>query len=66
MYSVSNLNWKLNGATLEKTGEQVQLFQHVTVDGNRLKFRSYTATGKLFDKFDLIKKNGKKNLINQF
>jgi 3',5'-cyclic AMP phosphodiesterase CpdA len=38
-----------------KTAENVQLFQTITVDGNTLTYKSYTATGSLFDSFELKK-----------
>jgi acid phosphatase type 7 len=38
-----------------KMGNQVQLFQVITIDGNRLKYASYTATGALYDTFELNK-----------
>ena len=39
-----------------KMGNQVQLFQVLSIDGDKLDFRSYTATGSLYDSFELIKK----------
>lgn len=38
-----------------KTGGNVQLFQTITISGNKLDYKSYTVTGKLFDSFELIK-----------
>ncbi|MGX5818783.1 fibronectin type III domain-containing protein [Chitinophaga lutea] len=43
---------------MQRTGANTQLFQLVTVDGDRLSYRSYTATGDLFDAFELKKKSG--------
>lgn len=37
----------------DKTAEATELYQVVDVDGDRLKFRTYTASGKLYDGFDL-------------
>jgi hypothetical protein len=39
----------------DKTAEATELYQIVDVDGDRLKFRTYTASGKLYDGFDLQK-----------
>ncbi|AYO79805.1 purple acid phosphatase family protein [Sphingobium yanoikuyae] len=39
----------------DKTAEATELYQVVDVDGDRLKFRTYTASGKLYDGFDLTK-----------
>lgn len=38
-----------------KTGSGLQLFQVISVDVNLLDYKSYTATGELFDSFELIK-----------
>ena len=37
----------------DKTAEATELYQIVDVDGDRLKFRTYTASGKLYDGFAL-------------
>ena len=58
MYSLSETGWDEFGATQEKTGERKQLFQHISIDGDRLIYQSFTATGALFDRFELFKKNG--------
>lgn len=36
-------------------GEKIQLYQVITVNNNKLEYKSYTVTGKLFDSFELIK-----------
>ena len=59
MYSLDKSGWSKFGATQDKTGERIQLFQHITIDGDELKYRSFTATGDLFDSFELVKENGK-------
>ncbi len=40
---------------LAKYSANVTLFQVISIDGNRLKFTSYTASGKIFDEFELVK-----------
>lgn len=40
---------------MAKTGERVQLYQTISVEGKRLKFESRTATGQLYDSFELRK-----------
>ena len=40
---------------MAKTAEKVQLFQTITVDGNKLIYKCHTATGSLFDSFELKK-----------
>lgn len=39
----------------DRFGENTQLFQVIHVDGDKLSYASYTATGELYDAFDLIK-----------
>jgi hypothetical protein len=46
-----------------KTGSYTQLFQIITVHPEKIAYRSYTATGELFDAFDLEKKAGGENLL---
>ncbi len=38
-----------------KTGGNIQLFQVISVDGGKLGYKSYTATGSLYDSFNLSK-----------
>lgn len=40
---------------MQKTGEKLQLFQVISFKGNKLLYKSYTATGKLFDSLELMK-----------
>jgi len=57
MYKENQKPW------MDKNGGHTQLFQLITVDGNTLSYKSYTATGDLFDTFKLIKQKGKKNKL---
>ena len=50
-YDPSNLYKDL----MAKTGTQTQLFQVIRIDGGKLKYEAYTATGELFDSFELSK-----------
>ena len=43
--------------------ENTQLYQIIDIDGNNLRFRAFTATGKLFDEFQLQKKAGIPNQL---
>ena len=51
------------GRYAKKLGENTQLYQIIDVNGNNLRFRAYTATGKLYDEFLLKKRPGKPNLL---
>lgn len=44
-----------NGYQLDKSGNYVQFFQVVTIDQNKLTYVAYTATGKEYDRFEIIK-----------
>ena len=49
MYKLDPTPWWNRGA------ENTQLFQVISVDGSRLKYEALTATGELYDAFDLVK-----------
>jgi 3',5'-cyclic AMP phosphodiesterase CpdA len=46
-----------------KAGQDVQLFQVVRIDGDRLTYESRTARGVLFDAFELRKRKDQPNLL---
>lgn len=54
MYDVGG-DWEEFGATKERSGKNTQLFQVISIEGDRLIFESYTAIGELYDSFELIK-----------
>jgi 3',5'-cyclic AMP phosphodiesterase CpdA len=63
MYDLTNENWEENGAEIKKSVTNTQLYQLVTVDGNKLSFEARTATGELFDGFEINKTpSGEKNI----
>ena len=41
---------------MEKMGENLQLFQVITVDGGTLKYKALTVDGVLYDSFELHKR----------
>ncbi len=49
MYNLGFENW------LDRAGGNIQLFQVIGVDGDRLTYEAYTATGQLYDAFQLEK-----------
>lgn len=60
MYEKFDRDW------MDKSGGDIQLYQIITVDANKLSYNSYSATGELFDAFDLIKSKGNNNkLVNR-
>lgn len=60
MYDISNDPW------MERKARNTQLFQLITIQENKLSYRSFTAAGELYDAFELVKSKGKPNkLVNQ-
>jgi hypothetical protein len=60
MYDVSNDPW------MQRKARNTQLFQVITIEGNKLQYEAYTAHGELYDAFDLIKSKQKPNkLVNR-
>lgn len=59
MYESKDQEWMV------RRGEYTQLFQIITVSENSIKYGAYTPIGTLYDAFELVKKNGKKKLINK-
>lgn len=59
MYTFKKDAWDKYDARLERKAENTQLFQVIRVDGNTLRYQAFTATGDLYDAFDLTK-TGKK------
>lgn len=57
MYTLPKEMWKNYepNAKLGRVGENTQLFQVIHVNGNKISYESFTATGQLYDAFDLIK-----------
>ncbi len=49
MYEVSDDPW------MDRRGMNTQLFQLITIEGDLLKYNSFTATGELYDSFELKK-----------
>ncbi|MCP4613705.1 MAG: metallophosphoesterase family protein [Planctomycetes bacterium] len=61
----SNKDWQQWGAEIDRDAENTQLAQVITVDHNTIHYQSYTATGDLYDAFDLIKnKKGPNTLVD--
>ena len=51
------------GQFAKKIGENIQLYQIIDINNDKLRFRAYKATGKLYDEFLLQKRKGKPNLL---
>lgn len=57
MYDVSDDPW------MSRKASNTQLFQLLTVKGDTLSYKAFTATGELYDAFDLKKQPNKPNLL---
>ncbi|PZX56578.1 purple acid phosphatase family protein [Algoriphagus chordae] len=53
MYNLTPNKW------MDRAASNTQLYQLITIEGNKLSYGAYTATGDLYDAFDLIKADGK-------
>ncbi len=52
--------------TMQPVGEDTQLYQVLHLDGQRLSYESRTATGRLYDAFDLVREtNGDKRVVER-
>ena len=59
-----NILSELSGQKRIRKGEGLQLYQIITVDGDKLNFEAYTTIGELYDAFELIKQpNGHPNKV---
>lgn len=56
MYDLNPERWEaFEDVDQDRGAENTQLFQVISIDGDRLSYESYTATGELYDAFDLKK-----------
>jgi hypothetical protein len=71
MYVVSVSGPKMTDSNVERavwmdrSAIYTQLFHVVNVQGEKLSFDTYTATGELYDAFDLIKQKNKINRLTE-
>ena len=50
---------------MTRHAEDTQLYQIIHVDGDKLHFEAFTATGELYDAFTLTKQSGAKNQLTE-
>ncbi len=61
MYRLDRRGW------IDRAGENIQLFQSVSISGSTLSCRALTVTGDVFDAFDLVRnQNGANDLRDAF
>lgn len=55
MYEFKKDEWDTYEATLDRQAENMQLFQLVRISGDTLAYEAFTATGVLYDGFELVR-----------
>jgi 3',5'-cyclic AMP phosphodiesterase CpdA len=66
MYDLNKQDWEQWGAQKDREAENTQLAQVITVDKDTVHYKSFTATGELYDAFDIIKnKKGPNTFIER-
>lgn len=62
MYDLKPDGWDVyDGVQRDRAAENTQLFQVIRVDGDRLFYQAFTATGQVYDAFELVKGEGRPN-----
>ncbi|SOD92555.1 purple acid phosphatase family protein [Spirosoma fluviale] len=60
MYDIGLQNW------MDRAASNTQLYQTISIDGDKLSYQSYTVTGDKYDSFELIKNSkGQNTLVDQ-
>ncbi|GAB3779790.1 metallophosphoesterase family protein [Spirosoma horti] len=60
MYDIGLQDW------MDRAGSNTQLYQTVSIDGDKLAYQSFTVTGQKYDSFILTKnRNGQNTLLDQ-
>ena len=65
MYGADNSNWVENGAVQRKMLTNTQLWQVISVEGDKLTYKAKTATGRLHDQFTINKPTGQAKIITE-
>ena len=59
MYEIERKPW------MKRTAEDTQLFQVISIDGDKLTYESRTATGSLYDAFEILKSGKEKKFVDK-
>lgn len=57
MYDIELQDW------MDRAASNTQLYQTITIDGNKLAYQAFTVTGQLYDSFTLTKDHKGKNTL---
>lgn len=65
--SIQIKKYSINGYQSDKTGENTQFFQVITIEGNKLVYVAYTTLGEEYDRATIVKdfKTGKKEYLTK-
>jgi 3',5'-cyclic AMP phosphodiesterase CpdA len=63
MYGADDSNWVENGARVTRQLTNTQLYQVISVEGNRMTYKAKTATGRLHDQFTIDKPDGQGKIV---
>jgi 3',5'-cyclic AMP phosphodiesterase CpdA len=63
MYGADDSNWVENGAQVKRILTNTQLYQVISVEGDRMTYKAKTATGRLHDQFTIDKPTGKGKIV---
>ncbi|WP_420151688.1 fibronectin type III domain-containing protein [Spirosoma sp.] len=58
MYDIGLQNW------MDRAASNTQLYQTISINGDKLTYQSYTVTGEKYDSFELVKNNKGHNTLN--
>ena len=48
---------------MDRAASNTQLFQTISIDGDKLSYQSYTVTGEKYDSFALVKGSNRQNTL---
>jgi len=54
----------LNGLVMMRSGQDMQLYQIIHCSSERIEYKAYTVTGKIYDHFEIVKNEKSKHIIN--
>jgi hypothetical protein len=63
MYGADDSNWVENGARVTRILTDTQLYQVISVEGEKLVYKAKTATGRLHDQFTIDKPAGQGKIV---
>lgn len=65
MYDFNKDAWDRYDARLDRQAENTQLFQVIRIAGDTLRYQARTATGALYDGFDLVRRGARNRFVER-